>query len=295
MRKLLPLMLVMGMLILVLAPPPLSARDQTTRMNQVIDNLLESYANLDSVSYRKHFSSKMLFDEPLSKVGSDLREASNSLGKMASAQREINSAGNRALVTMHFENNIFDMHLRLDKNGKLTRVNLLPHKDTWSGVSTMTAKEIGIERKKYETKVNEFAKAFMEKDATKLIPLFPSTENDPDAPTLEDHEQMVNRFGDRGDFKRVGEIGYLGHGDVSIPLMTSDDEGFEFVVTFNPLGKIIGLRLTNWAPVESQGKTLADIGTDTLKTSDLIDISALGDAFRADSGKVRFVTLLSPT
>jgi hypothetical protein len=286
-----------GILVLVSCATSASAKDQTNRMNQVIDNLIASYNAVDSINYRRHFSAKLLVSAPLSEIGEALRSGNSEdgLGRVVSADREISASGDRALVVLHFEKNVFDMHLRLDKNRRLARDTWLPHKSGWDEVTTVTTQEIDSEREQYEDKVNQFAQAFIERDATKLVSLFPSVEDDPDARTLADHEQMVNRFEGRGEFVRVGDINYLGNGDVSIPLMMSDDEGYEFVVTFNSLAKIVGLRLTNWAPKESEGKSLADIGADSLRTVDLKDISQLADAFRAGSGKVRFVTLLSPT
>ena len=273
------------------------AENQIDRMNQVIDNLIASYNAVDSVSYRKHFSPKFLIDVSLSDIGESLRSGGSDegFGKIVRADREIDSNGDRAIVVLHFEKNAYDMHLRIDKDGKLTRDTWLPNKAKWDDVITMTYDEIESERALYENTVNRFADAFMKKDASKLVPLFPVKGEEEDALALEKYKQIFSMFEEKGGIQKVGEISYLGAGNVSIPLMVSDIEGYEFIITVNSIGLIGDVNITNWAAKESEGKSLADLGADSLKTVDLTSVSQLADVFRADSGKVRFITLLSPT
>ena len=84
-------------------------------------------------------------------------------------------------------------------------------------------------------------------------------------------------------------------GEVKFALVDDDGDGMEFGLALSRENKIEGIRVSNYAPYESEGKTLADLGSDTLRTTSIYDITGLRDDFVADSGKTRFITLLSPT
>ena len=79
-----------------------------------------------------------------------------------------------------------------------------------------------------------------------------------------------------------------------IPIF-SESMDMGFYLSFDNSNKISGLRISNYAPNESRGLSYASLGNDTLKTEDLRNFDQLQGDFAADSGKVRFIVLLSPT
>ena len=106
---------------------------------------------------------------------------------------------------------------------------------------------------------------------------------------------MIEQLGDRrGVIEDYGPIELTASGGVFFPIIF-ENSPMEFHLDFDPDNKITGVRITNYAPRESVGKSVADLGEDTLRTHDLNDYNELAERFAADSGHTRFVTILSPT
>ena len=128
-----------------------------------------------------------------------------------------------------------------------------------------------------------------------MMTLFAPEEDDEDEWTVEDYAGMIQNLRSRaGDVGETGPIVVQSSNSVWFHINFAKN-AYEFRLSFDSDDLITSLKLTNYAPSESDGKSLADLGDDTLKTSDLIDFDLLADRFRADSGKTRFIALLSPT
>ena len=115
----------------------------------------------------------------------------------------------------------------------------------------------------------------------------------PIAHQYQDYRSFLIRLNSRG-VSKVGEIEVLGKTRILLPIYFGDvDRGF--YMDFDKENKISGLKISNYAPSESNGLSYASLGSDTLKTAVLNSFDQLRDDFASDSGKTRFVVLLSPT
>lgn len=93
---------------------------------------------------------------------------------------------------------------------------------------------------------------------------------------------------------------------VDSPTFVSDHEAsivirlernaYEIVLEINQDGEWGDIKLSNYVAEKDRTKLdWADLGDDTLRVTDLPELSLLVNAFNADSGKVRLVSILSPT
>ncbi|MCH9024912.1 MAG: hypothetical protein IH931_06220 [candidate division Zixibacteria bacterium] len=157
----------------------------------------------------------------------------------------------------------------------------------------MTDKEMDQIRERYQPYADQFAQAFKDTNAELILSLM--VKDDDDDKTVEDYHSFIAQM--HGRWGELIETGKLEVNDVSSVLLPIYFEGqaMGFYMKFDETNKISQLKISNYAPPESVGKTYADLGADTLRTRDLLNFEQLQKAFEKDSGKVRLITLLSPT
>lgn len=263
------------------------------RMQSVIKNLVDSYNAVDSIGYIRDYSRDMAAENSLSDVGESLRRGASSLGRIESHSARISEDGRRALLVVHTESSTYDVHLRLNPQGMLERDDWMPHKTDPADRMSLSDLEEADLRARYTPVLTSWVEAVRTDDAALFYSLFTPAVSEDDM-SLEDAKDMLARFRRRGDINRVGEIEITEPGEALLPLFF---ERMDLAIYFNFSSDdlIDMIRMTNYAPVESEGKTLADIGGDTVRTSDLVDFSEFRQRFNSDSGKTRLIALLSPT
>lgn len=263
------------------------------RMQSVIENLVESFNATDSVGYIRDYGWDMAAENSLSEVGASIRGAINSFGKILSHSARISDDGQRALLVIKTGSGYHDIHLKLNARGMLDREVWMLHKTDPSDRVALSDKEESDLKSRYTPVLESWVEAIRADDADRFFSLFTPAVAEDDM-SLEDAKDILSRFRRRGEIERVGEIEITEPGQALLPLFF---ERMDLAVYFNFSrdGLIDMMRMTNYAPVESDGKTLADIGSDTVRTSDLLDFSKFQQMFNSDSGKTRLIALLSPT
>lgn len=263
------------------------------RMQSVIDNLVKSFNATDSVGYISDYSWDMAAENSLSEVGASIRGAIESDGKIENHSARISEDGRRALLVLKTESRSYDVHLRLNKQGMLDRETWMPHKTDPSERAALSDKVESDLRLRYTPVLESWVEAIRADDADLFFSLFTPAVSEDDM-TLEDATDILGRMRGRGEIDRVGDIEITEPGEALLPLFF---ERMDLAVYFNFSNDdlIDMMRMTNYAPVESEGKSLADIGADTARTSDLLDFSKFQEMFNSDSGKTRLIALLSPT
>lgn len=101
--------------------------------------------------------------------------------------------------------------------------------------------------------------------------------------------------------KRYGELQsidapvFSGPGEAAI-VVRFEKNAYVFNLTIDSNGEIAQIKRANYAPEETLSKlTWEELGDDTLRATVLTDLSSLKEAFSKDNGKVRLVSILSPT
>ncbi|MFQ5607263.1 MAG: hypothetical protein ACE5GA_04900 [Candidatus Zixiibacteriota bacterium] len=279
----------------------LSLPAPTDRLEEVAFNLITTYNARDSVNYRRYFSPAMLIKYPLNDIGESLRLGVNRLGKIESYRLVRSADGRRGTLVLNLKEEVFDAHIRLDEAGKLARDEWMPRFVDPGSIAKFSAAEIRKFKARFEPVVAKFVEAFRNKDTKALHGLLTErAENDPESASLEDITAIITRFNSQGGIKRIGELEFETASRAMIPIDQGESKyGFEFeysfTLTLDNDDRISEIRITNYAERESVGRSLADLGADSAMTSDLTDFVQLRERFDQDSGKARFVTLLSPT
>lgn len=263
-------------------------------------NLIETVNSLDSVGYRRYFSPKLLVKYPLAEIGESLRDTREQLGKIVDFRIIRSSGGKRGVLVLDFEETVYDAHLRLDKNGKLARDEWYPRFVEPGDAPAFSGAQERKIKARFKPVVTKFFDAFRNEEPEAIYALLKEDEDGSKSASLEDITAIINRFNSQGGIKRLGEYQIVSEDEVTIPIDQGESKfGYEFEYAFtlqlNENDMISKIGIANYAEPESTGKGLVEIGADTLKTIDLFDFVDLQERFDQDSGKVRFVTLLSPT
>ena len=275
-----------------LFPGALLAQDKTSQLQQIIDRLVTSYNKKDAVAYRENFSEKLQEKLTLKKIENILDVGVDTQDPIVSHSVDISPDGRRALVFVETENEKLNLHIRINSDNKIERLSWYSHKADPSkiGVSSVETQQI---RERYQPYVDQFAQAFKDTNAELILSLM--VKDDDDEKTVEDYHDFITQMHGRwGKLTRFGELEVNDGANVLLPIHF-ENISMGFYMKFDESNKISELKITNYAPVESIGKTYADLGSDTLRTRDLLNFDQLQEAFIKDSGKVRLITLLSPT
>ena len=148
-------------------------------------------------------------------------------------------------------------------------------------------------KERYQPYADQFAEAFRDTNAELILSLM--KKDDDDDKTVEDYHSFIAQMHGRwGELIETGKLEVNDPSSVLLPIYF-EGQAMGFYMKFDETNKISQLKISNYAPPESVGKTYADLGADTLRTRDLLNFDQLQKAFEKDSGKVRFITLLSPT
>lgn len=274
--------------------------DPVDRFEEVAYNLIATVNSLDSVRYRQYFSPKLLVKYPLTEIGESLRDTKKQFGKIVDYRFIRSSDGNRGVLVLDMEKIVFDVHIRLDKNDKLARDQWYPRFVEPSATPEFSGADERKIKARFKPVVTKFFQAFREEDPQAIFAMLAEEDDGSKSASLEDISAIITRFNSRGGIKRLGEYQIESENEVTVPIDQGESKfGYEFEYSFtlelDEDDMISKMAIANYAELESAGKSLADIGADTAMTSDMFDFVDLQERFDQDSGKVRFVALLSPT
>ncbi len=275
-----------------LLPGALMAQNNNHKLGQIIDRLLMSYNKKDAVAYRENFSEKLKEILTLKKIENILDVGVDEQDPIISHSADISPDGKRALVFVETENTKLDLHIRINSDNEIERLTWYSHK---SGPSEnkMTISEKNAIQEKYQPYVDQFAEAFRDTNAELILSLM--VKDDEDDKTVEDYHSFITQMHGRwGELVEIGELEVNDRANVLLPIYF-ENQTMGFYLKFNEANKISELKISNYAKSESVGKSYADLGADTLRTRDLLNFDQLREAFEKDIGKVRLITLLSPT
>ncbi len=263
----------------------------TKRMQFVVDNLVDSYNSLDSTGYRRHFGPELLVSTSPGSIGEVFRDSHRDYGKIEKFDIDASDDGRSATLTLYMERLTFDVRLRLARNGKLTQFDWQANR-TSSDNSSQSSVQID-----YQKFTERFVAAIRDSNLVDFYEIVSFDDGSGEELTIDDAAGMLGRIRASGEITNVLDYEVLESGELSLPITFSDSDvnTLEFIFAFSETGELSQIKLTNYAPKESIGKTLADIGADTTLTADLHSLSKLRDLYNADEGKVRFIALLSPT
>ncbi len=266
------------------------AQDEASSLQQLIDKLVTSYNKKDAVAYRENFSKKLKEKVTLEKIENILDVGVDEQDLIISHSTDISSDGRRALVFVETESEKLDLHIRINSDNKIERLNWYPHKADPSGVVMSAPERLEIQ-KRYQPYADKFVQAIRDTNVQAMLSLMVKDEDDDWS--LADYQSFLVQMNSRG-IQRVGELEVLSSNEVLIPVYFEDAD-MGFYLSFDKNNLISSMRISNYAQSESAGKSYADLGSDTLRTRDLLNFDQLREAFKKDSGKVRLITLLSPT
>ncbi|MEE8149805.1 MAG: hypothetical protein V3T75_05065 [candidate division Zixibacteria bacterium] len=275
-----------------LLPGVVMAQDEASQMQQIIDKLVTSYNKKDAVAYRENFSEKLKEILTLKKIENILDVGVDEQDPIISHSADISPDGKRALVFVETENTKLDLHIRINSDNKIERLTWYSHK-CGPSENKMTISEKNAIQEKYQPYVDQFAEAFRDTNAELILSLM--VKDDEDDKTVEDYHSFITQMHGRwGELVEIGELEVNDRANVLLPIYF-ENQTMGFYLKFNEANKISELKISNYAKSESVGKSYADLGADTLRTRDLLNFDQLREAFEKDSGKVRLITLLSPT
>ena len=277
-----------------LLPGTLMSQDESSHLQQLIDKLVSSYNNKDAVAYREHFSEKLKEKLTLKNIENILDVGVDEQDSIMSHSTDISPDGRRALVFVETESGKFDLHIRINNDNKIERLTWYPHKSDPSG-NKLTGHEKQEIQERYQPYVDQFAQAFRDTNAEQILSLMTQDDDDEEDWTVEDYQSFITQMhGKWGDLVEIGELEINDPTNVLLPIYF-EHQVMGFYLRFDESNKISELKISNYAPSESVGKSYVDFGPDTLRTRDLLNFDQLREAFKKDSGKVRLITLLSPT
>ena len=275
-----------------LLPGTLMSQDESSHLQQLIDKLVSSYNNKDAVAYREHFSEKLKEKLTLKNIENILDVGVDEQDSIMSHSTDISPDGRRALVFVETENTKLDFHIRINDNNKIERLIWYSHKSDPSE-NNMTVHEKRLIQERYQPYVDQFIQAVRDTNAELIMSLL--TQDDDDDWTADDYRSFLTQMYDRrGGFKKVGDLEISSPTGVLLPIYY-ETAVMGYYLQFDESNKISELKISNYAPSESVGKSYVDLGSDTLRTRDLLNFDQLREAFKKDIGKVRLITLLSPT
>ncbi len=276
--------------VLFVAIPSSFAQQNSDKLSKVIDQLISAFNNQKADSYRKNFSEKMQNKFSIEDIDEFLKTRMKNQGEILSHKINMSPDRKRALVFLEMKNAKFDVHFRINEKNEIERLIWFPHKPDPTTLN-FSGHEIHEIQNKYQPIVDKFVRAIRDTNAEAILSLIVKDEDDDW--TLEDYKSFLIRLNKKG-IQRVGEVEVLGQSEILFPIYFGDaDRGF--YLDFNKANKISNLKITNYATSESKRLSYASLGNDTLLTSDLKNYDQLRDDFASDSGKVRFIALLSPT
>ncbi|MCH8026567.1 MAG: hypothetical protein IID63_00430 [candidate division Zixibacteria bacterium] len=275
-----------------LLPGTLMAQNKASQLQQIIDKLVTSYNEKNAVAYRENFSEKLKEKLTLKNIENILDVGVDEQDSIMSHSTDISPDGRRALVFVETENTKLDFHIRINDNNKIERLIWYSHKSDPSE-NNMTVHEKRLIQERYQPYVDQFIQAVRDTNAELIMSLL--TQDDDDDWTADDYRSFLTQMYDRrGGFKKVGDLEISSPTGVLLPIYY-ETAVMGYYLQFDESNKISELKISNYAPSESVGKSYVDLGSDTLRTRDLLNFDQLREAFKKDSGKVRLITLLSPT
>lgn len=266
------------------------AQGEASSLQQIIDKLVTSYNKKDAIGYRGNFSEKLKEKLTLKNIENILDVGVAEQDPIISHSTDISPDGRRALVFVETESEKLDLHIRINSDNKIERLSWYSHKADPSGLDLSDHEKRKI-KERYQPYADEFVQAIRDKNAQAMLSLMVKDEDDDWS--LEDYQSFLVQMNSRG-IQRVGELEVISNNEVLIPVYFKDTDR-DFYLSFDKNNLISLMRISNYAQSESEGKSYADLGSDTLRTRDLLSFNQLREAFKKDSGKVRLITLLSPT
>jgi hypothetical protein len=259
-------------------------------LSQKVSRLVSAYNEQDAAAYMDKFAPKLKDEFSLEEMQDILTSNMKSHGRIISHNTELSPDGKRALAFLEMEQGTFDVHLRLNEERQIARLTWFPHKSDPT-VNVLSGHEQHLVQEKYQPLVDKFVQAIKDTSAEAVLSLM--AEDEDDDWTLLDYRSFLVQMNSRG-LQRVGDLEVLASNEVLVPIyFESVDMGF--YLSFDKENKISGLRISNYAPSDTRGLSYTTLGADTIRTVDLNSFDQLRDSFNADSGKVRFIALLSPT
>ena len=268
------------------------AQDEVSSLQLIIDKLVTSYNKKDAVAYRENFSEKLKGKFTLEKIENILDVGVDEQDSIISHSADISPDGSRALVFVETESEKLDLHIRINSDNKIERLSWYSHKADPSGLDLSDHEKRKI-KERYQPYADQFAEAFRDTNAELILSLM--KKDDDDDKTVEDYHSFIAQMHGRwGELIETGKLEVNDPSSVLLPIYF-EGQAMGFYMKFDETNKISQLKISNYAPPESVGKTYADLGSDTLRTRDLLDFWQLQEAFKKDTGKVRLIMLLSPT
>ncbi len=275
-------------------PGASTAQNEASSLQLIIDKLVTSYNKKDAVAYRENFSEKLKGKFTLEKIENILDVGVDEQDSIISHSADISPDGSRALVFVETESEKLDLHIRINSDNKIERLSWYSHKADPSGLDLSDHEKRKI-KERYQPYADQFAEAFRDTNAELILSLMKKDDDDDDDKTVEDYHSFIAQMHGRwGELIETGKLEVNDPSSVLLPIYF-EGQAMGFYMKFDETNKISQLKISNYAPPESVGKTYADLGADTLRTRDLLDFGQLQEAFEKDSGKVRLITLLSPT
>ncbi|MCH7691791.1 MAG: hypothetical protein IIA17_12215, partial [candidate division Zixibacteria bacterium] len=243
-----------------LVPGTLMSQDESSHLQQLIDKLVSSYNKKDAVAYRENFSEKLKEKLTLKKIENILDVGVDEQDLIISHSADISPDGRRALVFVETENTKLDLHIRINSDNKIERLSWYSHKADPSE-NNMTVHEKRLIQERYQPYVDQFIQAVRDTNAELIMSLL--TQDDDDDWTAEDYRSFLTQMYDRrGGFKKVGELEISSPTGVLLPIYY-ETAVMGYYLQFDEANKISELKITNYAPPESVGKTYVDLGSDT--------------------------------
>jgi len=256
-----------------------------------VKDLVKAYNEQKAESYREHFSAalkeKFSLDDLIEVMNSNMEK----YGPIENFELNISPDGSRGLVFLQMEKGKFDVHIRVNDSSKIERLTWLLHKIDPSE-NPLTPYITAEYRKLYQPIADELLKGIRDTNVELVMSLF--SEEGLTTWAEDDIRNFLGQINTRGVITKVGELEILAPSQVLLPIYFESD-ALGFYLNFDDSNKIADVACSNYAVSESAGKSLADLGEDTLRTTDLLNFSQLEEAFKRDSGKVRLIALLSPT
>ncbi len=271
--------------------PASGAGQDESSLARTVKDIVQAYNEQKAESYMKHFSEALKQKFSLEVLSGILSSNMEKYGPIENYELNISPDGRRGLIFLQMENGKFDLHLRVNDSSNLERLTWLPHKADQSEAA-LSVEEADRIKSEFQSIADSFVVAIADTNAELLMSLMADKENND--MKMEDFKALLNQLHERGQFSKAGELEVTGPNEVLLPIYF-DSMAMAFYLEFGTNKKIAQLRISNYAAPESIGKTLAELGDDTLRTTDLLHFSRLEETFKRDSGKVRLIALLSPT
>ncbi|MGH8014748.1 MAG: hypothetical protein ACREBV_00995 [Candidatus Zixiibacteriota bacterium] len=267
------------------------AKKVESGMAKKVAELIQAYNDQKAELYWSHFSDAFKKRLSLEALSGILNSNMEKYGPIENYVLNISPGGRRGLVFLKLENADFDVHIRLNDSSQVERLIWFPHK-TDPSEETLTLDNTAEYRKLYKPIADQIVKGIRDTNFELILPLLAETEFD--SSRVQENRDFLYELNSPGKITGVGEMDVIAPTEIMLPVFFETAD-LSFYLHFDKNNRITDFNISNYAKPESDGKTLADLGADSLRTLELSHFSKLEEAFQRDSGKVRLIALLSPT